>query len=216
MHSLNSVLLFFLLVVLCGGSVVNTACRSQNTKEAMDITPDVKEHAVLETTFGKIELELYRADAPKTVENFVGLATQGLYDGVKFHRVAKGFVIQTGDVNGRGGTSIWGQPFEDELGPDTPSYKRGYVKGVVAMANRGPNTNTSQFFIALQELSSLPKNYTIFGKVADGMDVVEKIGQVDIVPQLGATDGEPKQDIVVQKVTITLLEEDEKEGSLEE
>ena len=216
MHSLDSIFLFLPLVALFGGSAVNTACQSHDTKEAMDTTPAVKEHAVIETTFGKIELELYRADAPKTVENFVGLATQGRYDGVKFHRVARAFVIQTGDVNGRGGTSIWGQPFEDELGPDTPSYKRGYVTGVVAMANRGPNTNTSQFFIALQELSSLPKNYTIFGKVTGGMDVVEKIGQVDIVPQLGPTDGQPKQDIVMEKVTITLLKEDEKEGSQEE
>ncbi|MGB2958595.1 MAG: peptidylprolyl isomerase [Bacteroidota bacterium] len=168
----------------------------------MSTTSDSSEHAVLETTYGRIELELFRVDAPKTVENFVGLAEQGLYDSVSFHRVAKGFVIQTGDINGQGGASIWGKPFADELDPKAPSYQRGYVKGTLAMANRGPNTNTSQFFITLRDLPSLPKNYTIFGLVTKGMEVVEKIGAVEVVPQLGPTDGRPRVEIMMTKVTI--------------
>jgi cyclophilin family peptidyl-prolyl cis-trans isomerase len=117
--------------------------------------------------------------------------------------VAKGFVIQGGDPTGtgRGGDSAFGGPFADELNPATQSYKDGYIKGTLAMANSGANTNTSQFFIVLEDVS-LPKSYTIFGKVTDGLDVVEKIGQVDVTPVLGPTDGTPKTPVVMQKVTI--------------
>lgn len=161
-------------------------------------------HATLDTTKGVIELELYPDDAPKTVANFVGLAEQGYYNGVIVHRVAKGFVIQTGNSLGLGigGRSIYGKEFEDELNPDTPSYQEGYRRGTVAMANRGPNTNTSQFFILLVDAPWMPKQYTIFGKVSKGMDVVDAIAAVDIIPQLGETDGRPVEDIVIRKVTI--------------
>jgi cyclophilin family peptidyl-prolyl cis-trans isomerase len=202
MSNRKSIVFLPLLVLLCSGTTVHLACQSQHTKEEMKQDSDAKERAVLETTFGNIEIELYRADAPKTVENFVGLAEQGRYDSISFHRVAKGFVIQTGDIDGQGGTSIWGKPFADELNPGAPSYRRGYVKGTVAMANRGPNTNTSQFFIMLNDLPTLPKNYTIFGLVTGGMEVVEKIGAVDVIPQLGPTDGRPKVEIMMKKVTI--------------
>jgi cyclophilin family peptidyl-prolyl cis-trans isomerase len=202
MNNRGSIVLLGLLALLCSGTVVQLACQSQLAKEEMSTDSDMNDHAILETTFGRIELELYRADAPKTVENFVGLAEQGLYDSVSVHRVAKGFVIQTGDINGQGGTSIWGKPFADELNSNAPSYQRGYVKGTVAMANRGPNTNTSQFFITLKDLPSLPKNYTIFGLVTNGMEVVEEIGAVDVIPQLGPTDGRPKVEIMMKKVTI--------------
>jgi len=166
-----------------------------------------KEIAVVETSMGTFEILLYRADAPKTVENFVRLSQKGYYNGIIFHRVAKGFVIQTGDPTGTGsgGRSIWGKEFEDELNPNTPSYKEGYVKGVVAMANRGPNTNTSQFFILLNDAPRLPHNYTIFGKVVKGMDVVERIGQVPITPQLGPNDGRPLKNIVIKKITIRII-----------
>jgi len=202
MNTGRSILFLGLLAMLYGGTTMHLACQPQEEREEMTLNADPNEHAVLETTFGRVELELFRADAPKTVENFVGLAEQGLYDSVRFHRVAKGFVIQTGDINGQGGTSIWGKPFADELDPKAPSYQRGYVKGTVAMANRGPNTNTSQFFIALRDLPSLPKNYTIFGQVSRGMEVVEKIGAVEVTPQLGPTDGRPKVDIMMTRVTI--------------
>ncbi len=153
--------------------------------------------------FGKINLEFYDKDAPKTVENFLRLADSGYFNCLTFHRVAKGFVIQGGDPNGNGtgGISAFGAKFEDELNPNTPSYKAGYVKGVLAMANSGPGTNGSQFFIMLAD-NQLPNAYTIFGKVSSGMDIVEKIGQVDITPQMGPTDGAPKTPVVMQSVKI--------------
>ena len=158
---------------------------------------------LIETTKGTIELELFETDAPKTVANFVGLAEQGYFNGIIFHRISKGFVIQGGDSTGtgRGGKSIYGKEFEDELNPSTPSYKGGYKRGTVAMANRGPNTNTSQFFIMLNDVP-MPKNYTIFGRVTKGMDVVDSIAAVEIIPQMGDTDGKPKVDVVMKKVTV--------------
>jgi len=153
--------------------------------------------------FGKVTVELYDKDAPKTVENFLRLVNSGYYDCVTFHRVAKGFVIQGGDPTGTGsgGDSAFGGPFADELNPDTPSYKAGYVKGVLAMANAGPNTNTSQFFIMLGDVP-LPHDYTIFGKVVAGQDVVDRIGQVDITPQMGPNDGKPKAPVVIESAKI--------------
>lgn len=153
--------------------------------------------------FGNITVALYDKDAPKTVENFLRLTNAGYYNCLTFHRVAKGFVIQGGDPTGTGsgGESAFGGPFADELNPNTPSYKAGYVKGVLAMANAGPNTNTSQFFIMLGDVP-LDHNYTIFGRVLSGQDVVDKIGQVAITPQLGPSDGAPTVPVVMEKVTI--------------
>src|SRR5579872_2193581 len=123
--------------------------------------------ASIHTQKGDIVIELYPTDAPKTVTNFATLSKMGYYNNLTFHRVEPGFVIQGGDPNGNGtgGRSIYGPAFEDELNPNTPSYKEGYKEGVVAMANSGPNTNGSQFFIMLADNATLPKNYTIFGKV---------------------------------------------------
>jgi len=164
----------------------------------------MKEIAVIETSLGTIEAEFYRDDAPKTVENFVRLAEKKFFNGIIFHRVSKGFVIQGGDPTGTGtgGKSIYGKEFEDELNPAAPSYKAGYLHGVLAMANHGPNTNTSQFFIMLKDNLRMPKNYTIFGKVIKGIEVVDKIGEVDINPGFGPTDGKPKVDIKMKSVTI--------------
>ncbi len=161
--------------------------------------------AVLDTSMGEIQIKLYDQDAPKTVKNFVCLIDRGYYDGIKFHRVAHGFVIQAGDPTGTGsgGDSIYGGPFADELNPDTASYKQGYIKGVVAMANSGPNTNTSQFFILTADHPELPHNYTIFGIVTSGMDVVEKIGSVAVTPgPFGTDDGAPVTPIYITKATI--------------
>ena len=176
---------------------------SQSIGCQSDTTKGKTVNIVIETTKGNIELELFESDAPKTVANFTGLAEQGYYNGIIFHRISKGFVIQSGDSTGtgRGGKSIYGKEFEDELNPSTPSYKEGYKRGTVAMANRGPNTNTSQFFIMLKDVP-MPKNYTIFGKVAKGMDVVDSIATVEIIPQMGPTDGKPKIDVVMKKVTV--------------
>lgn len=132
----------------------------------------------IETNYGKIVFETYNDDAPNTVNNFVTLAKKGFYDGLTFHRVIKGFMIQGGDPSGNG-TGGPGYKFADELNPATPSYKAGYKRGVVAMANAGPNTNGSQFFIMHAD-NPLPNAYTIFGKVVSGMEVVDKIASVAV------------------------------------
>lgn len=133
--------------------------------------------AAILTAKGTIVIQLYGQDAPKTVANFATLAKKGYYDNLTFHRVEANFVVQGGDPNGNGsgGRSIYGDTFPDELNSNTPSYQAGYKEGVVAMANRGPNTNGSQFFIMLADNSQLAKNYTIFGKVTSGMDIVKQI-----------------------------------------
>jgi cyclophilin family peptidyl-prolyl cis-trans isomerase/Tfp pilus assembly protein PilE len=154
--------------------------------------------------FGVIDLQLYDREAPKTVENFVRLVNAGYYNCITFHRVSKGFVIQGGDPTGTGsgGESAFGGEFADETNPELQIYKTGYVKGTLAMANRGPNTNTSQFFIMLED-KELPPNYTIFGKVEQGMDVVSKIEAVDITPGMfGPTDGAPKTPVIMTSVKI--------------
>jgi cyclophilin family peptidyl-prolyl cis-trans isomerase len=126
--------------------------------------------AKIETTVGVIEFELLDDAAPKTVENFVTLAKKGFYDGVIFHRVVPGFVIQGGDPDGTGMGGP-GYKFDDE--PVT----MGYARGTVAMANSGPNTNGSQFFICLDDLASLPPKYTIFGMVISGLATVDAIAK---------------------------------------
>lgn len=121
------------------------------------------------TPKGEIVFELLDGEAPKTVSNFVALAKSGFYDGLTFHRVVPGFVIQGGDPSGNG-TGGPGYKFEDE------PVKLDYDAGIVAMANAGPDTNGSQFFIVLEDQPTLPKAYTIFGRVLSGMDAVRKIG----------------------------------------
>lgn len=154
--------------------------------------------AVIQTSKGRIELTLYAKDAPNTVKNFVKLAKQGFYNNVIFHRVIKGFMIQGGDPTGTG-TGGPGYKFADELNPSSPSYQAGYKKGVVAMANSGPNTNGSQFFIMLENYP-LPNNYTIFGKVIKGQEVVDEIGNAPT----GAND-RPTNPIKMESVTTTEL-----------
>ena len=128
---------------------------------------------VLETNQGNIELKLSPEVAPKACENFLGLAEKGYYNGIIFHRVIKGFMLQGGDPTGtgRGGESIWGKPFEDEVSPNV-EFDRA---GLLAMANAGPNTNASQFFITVAPTPWLNMRHTIFGEVIAGYDVVEKI-----------------------------------------
>ncbi len=174
--------------------------------------------ALLNTTMGKIKIGLYGKDAPLAVENFVGLAKKGYFNGILFHRVAKNFLIQTGDGNtkyiskkaewGKGGKSLSGEEFADELDVHTPSYKAGYLNGTLAMANRGPNSNTSQFFICLNEAKKLKKTSTIFGRVFEGLDVVQKISEVEITPgPFEQNDGSPKKPIKLLSVTITTINE---------
>ncbi len=150
----------------------------------------------IETNKGKIVFETYDADAPKAAANFIELANKGFYNGVIFHRVIKGFMIQGGDPTGTG-MSGPGYKFADELNSNTASYKAGYVRGTVAMANSGPNTNGSQFFIMHADYA-LPHSYTIFGKVISGLEVVDAIAN----SATGAGD-RPIEKIVMNKVTVT-------------
>ncbi|HEV2128521.1 MAG TPA: peptidylprolyl isomerase [Thermomicrobiales bacterium] len=157
---------------------------------------DASYTADLETNFGTITAEFYPEDAPKTVNNFVRLAREGFYDGTVFHRVVKGFVIQGGDPTGTGAGGP-GYKFEDE-----PIVK-DYEPGTLAMANAGPNTNGSQFFIVLEDMRGrLPKNYTIFGKVTDGMDVVKKIGDVPVQPSPSGEPSSPVERIELTSVKV--------------
>ncbi len=133
------------------------------------------------TSKGEILFKLYAETAPKTVSNFVYLASGGYFNGLTFHRREEGFVIQGGDPNGNG-TGGPGYKFEDELEDD-----RTYVRGIVAMANAGPNTNGSQFFIMLDDVP-LPHAYSIFGEVTLGMDVVDAIKKGDIMTTVTVED----------------------------
>jgi peptidyl-prolyl cis-trans isomerase B (cyclophilin B) len=148
--------------------------------------------ATIKTSRGDIDLTLYTTDAPKAAANFVDLAKKGFYDGVIFHRVVPGFVVQGGDGQyGRADTLD-----ERRVGTGGPGYtfadepvKGEYARGALAMANAGPNTNGSQFFICLVDLAGrLPKNYTIFGQVTRGMDVVDAIAAGEIGPGDRPTD----------------------------
>lgn len=180
---------------------------------ATNDTSVVTHVATVRTSFGSFTIELFGNETPKTVNNFINLARRGKYNRVLFHRVARNFVIQTGDPKtrypgkrdewGTGGESSYGKPFEDELDPGSPAYRKGYVRGAVAMANSGPGTNTSQFFICLEDIPDLPRDFTIFGRVSDGMPVVDSIGTVEIEPVLDTTDGIPVDPVVIKSVRIS-------------
>jgi cyclophilin family peptidyl-prolyl cis-trans isomerase len=161
---------------------------------AIDVNKDYT--ATIKTNYGDIVVQLLPKESPKTVNNFVFLARQGYYNGVKFHRVIKGFMIQTGDPTGTGSGSP-GYRFADEL-----PVKHSYEPGIVAMANAGPNTNGSQFFICsgaqAKGLDSQP-NYTQFGRVISGMEIVSKI---ENVPVTGREPSQPTIDVHMESVTI--------------
>ena len=146
---------------------------------AMQIDTNKHYAAMLETNRGNIEIELYPQYAPKTVNNFVFLAREGFYDGVTFHRVIPNFMIQGGDPtgSGRGGP---GYRFEDELSDNPLKHETG----VLSMANAGPNTNGSQFFITHSPQPHLNGRHTVFGRVVDGMDVVNAISQGDVMTRV--------------------------------
>lgn len=164
----------------------------------MNIDTSKKYLAKMETNKGIIELELDPKETPKTVNNFVFLAREGFYDGVKFHRMVKDFMIQGGDPAGTGSGGP-GYKFDDE------KFTADYVPGTVAMANSGPNTNGSQFFIMTGDYSGgkLPKNYTIFGKVVSGMDVVQKIAAIPTVDNGQGEQSKPTEEVKINKISIT-------------
>jgi len=196
-----------LLLSFCGGEAVQdeivqttevtemTYDKTYTSTPEMSIDVNSTYTAELETSLGNIVIELFTDTSPITVNNFVNLSNDGYYNDVIFHRVIKGFMIQGGDPSGTGHGDMGKYPgydFEDEL--DNPM---NYEKGIVAMANRGPNTNGSQFFI-MHEDYPLPYQYTIFGKVLSGLDVVDAIGNV----QTGEND-KPNEDVVIFNIKIT-------------
>ena len=200
-------ILSMLLLSFCGEDTVEneivettevtemTYDKTYTTAQEMTIDVNSKYSAELETSLGNIVIELFTETSPITVNNFVTLSNDGYYNDVIFHRVIKGFMIQGGDPSGTGHGDMGKYPgydFEDEL-----NNPMNYDKGIVAMANRGPNTNGSQFFIMHADYP-LPYQYTIFGKVLSGLDVVETIGNV----QTGEND-KPNEDVVIYSIKIT-------------
>jgi peptidyl-prolyl cis-trans isomerase B (cyclophilin B) len=157
--------------------------RKWDNPPEMEIDPTKTYKAAIKTSQGEIELELYPQHAPKTVNNFVFLARQGFYDGVSFHRVISDFMIQGGDPtgSGRGGP---GYRFEDELTGNPLKHETG----VISMANAGPNTNGSQFFITHSPQPHLNGKHTVFGKVVRGQDVVDAVRQGDQMERVEVTE----------------------------
>lgn len=193
--------LFSFTLVACGG--MNSENKNQNISTndqkkiptMTELKKDTITVAVIQTTMGTIELELFADKAVKTAQNFVGLAETKYYNGIIFHRVINNFMIQGGDPagTGSGGESIWGKPFEDEV----KTGLKHSSEGILSMANAGPNTNGSQFFITLKATPWLDGKHTVFGKVISGMEVVKAIGKIKT-----NQNDKPLIDVVMQKVTI--------------
>ena len=172
----------------------------ENDNTIVTQTDTINMIATMQTNHGEIILEFFSSDAPSTVDNFVKLAKDGFYDGTKFHRVIKGFMIQGGDpltkdnaLKDQWGTGGPGYQFADEIHAHNQNNT-----GTISMANAGPNTNGSQFFINVADNNSLDTKHTVFGKVTSGMDVVRAIENV-------ATEGpdRPVEDVIIESITIT-------------
>ncbi len=199
MHRRFAVMVFFIAM---SGVLLMTGCNKEpeikqyESYPPMTIDQNINYQATLVTNKGDIVIELFANEAPLAVNNFIFLAREGFYDNVKFHRVIQGFVIQSGDPTGTGGGGP-GYRFADEL-----PTNRDYIGGILAMANAGPNTNGSQFFITLANLTGrLPKSYTIFGRVIDGMDIVNQIGNVPVEVRNNELSS-PTVDVRIRTVTI--------------
>ena len=190
-----SFLLFGLFVGCQAQNKENETLINKPEKDVMSEVEDSMLVAVMKTNLGTVEIELFEKQTPKTVENFSGLAKKGYYNGVIFHRVIPNFMIQGGDPTGtgRGGESLWGKKFNDEF----VSELKHSEPGVLSMANAGPNTNGSQFFITVIPTPWLDGKHTIFGKVITGMDVVYSISKV----QTGAMD-KPVKDVIIEEVNL--------------
>ena len=161
----------------------------------MSIDPSANITATMHTSEGDIVFELFASEAPNTVNNFVFLAREGFYDGVIFHRIIKGFMVQSGDPQGTGMGGP-GYSFADE------PVKRAYLPGTLAMANAGPNTNGSQFFIMHQE-AGLPPNYTIFGIAVEGLDVVDALANTPVTTSNTGERSKPVEPPTISGIEIT-------------
>jgi len=169
--------------------------KGDTLKELITLNENEKLIAKFSTNLGDFDIELFANRVPKTVENFVGLSLKHYYENVTFHRVIDNFMIQGGDPTGTGmgGDSYWGGNFEDEFQPDLIHN----TAGILSMANAGPNTNGSQFFITLVPTPWLNGKHSVFGKVITGLDVVQKIGKV----KTNASD-KPIEAVVIKKINI--------------
>jgi cyclophilin family peptidyl-prolyl cis-trans isomerase len=179
--------------VACGGSVPEGYGKPKPSfAQAEQVLDEALRHsATIRTSCGEIAVELYSQEAPRTANNFAFLAAQGFYDATVIHRVVPGFVVQMGDPTGTGSGGP-GYRFGDEL---SAARNRGYERGTLAMANAGPDTNGSQFFICLDRVG-LPPQYSVFGEVTSGMDVVDRIATV---PLRGES---PRETVFVEQVTL--------------
>jgi cyclophilin family peptidyl-prolyl cis-trans isomerase len=192
--------LVLILAVVCVGGCNSS---SGNPRVPAGAKSSGGQHAMIETDRGNIELELLATAAPKAVENFRLLAEHGYYDGLTFHRIVEGFMIQGGDPagDGTGGESAWGGTFEDEIDPQSSLYRTGYRRGIVAMANAGPNTNGSQFFLMHRDYD-LPPNYVIFARVTTGETVIDAIADSPTTMGPGGEMSRPITPPVIRKVTV--------------
>lgn len=196
---MNKVLVITLVMLFLIGCTKKVG--DMTVDELMDLPEDHNLIATMKTNVGEFTIELYRNLVPKTVKNFVGLAKKDYYNGVIFHRVIKDFMIQGGDPTGtgRGGESFYGKNFEDEF---DPSLKHT-GPGILSMANAGPNTNGSQFFITLKATPWLDGRHSVFGKVIDGIDIVMKIGETETS---GSPFDKPVSDIVIESIKFDVKE----------
>lgn len=189
---------WLVFVVFAFGLAITIIGYNSAINAGEDLFQNMNNIVTIRTNFGDIKIELFKKDAPVTVENFIKLVQSGFYDGTKFHRVIKGFMIQGGDPNSKDddwsddGTGGPGYAFKDEIN----NHK--IVKGVLAMANAGPNTNGSQFFIVTARNAPwLDGKHTVFGKVIEGIDIVEKIENVST----GERD-HPAKDVVIKSISL--------------
>jgi peptidyl-prolyl cis-trans isomerase-like 1 len=197
--SFLSIFLFLFILGCKDSNSLNNKNQNElnQEREVMDSTAvnDSVTVAVIKTNMGTFEAELYTKQTPKTTENFIGLANKGYYNGIIFHRVIDGFMIQGGDPTGtgRGGESLWGKPFADEFDQSLKHTS----PGILSMANAGPGTNGSQFFVTLAPTPWLDGKHSVFGKVISGMDVVSSIGKVKTGPM-----DRPVNEVVMEEVKI--------------
>ncbi len=195
----NKIFYAFLFLLLgcpaCKPKIIESSETGSSAEKLLALNDRQMLTARVETDKGVFEIELFALKTPKTVENFVKLALKGYYDGVTFHRVIRNFMIQGGDptATGEGGESIFGKSFDDEIVSDLHFDD----PGMVAMANKGPNTNGSQFFITTAPTPWIDRRHTIFGKIISGMDVVLEISKVKV-----DQNEKPVEKISIKKIVV--------------